>query len=219
MTLSAHQPSYLPWLGLFHKLAHCDSFIVLDDVEMSGKDKNNWCNRCVIAGPGGETMLTVPLRHRHGKRIREIEVNGDRWMEKHRKALDFTYPRHNYGSLIQPPVAHASDVHKTTVMLAELLRITTPMVLQSEHPTEATGEDMLLGYCRMFGADRFLFGAMGRDYVTLSKWERAGIAPIFSDFTVPEYERRGPKPTRILSVVDAIAHVGIERTREMVVGG
>ena len=39
--LSAHQPVYLPWLGLFHKIALADIFCVFDIVQYQRKDFNN----------------------------------------------------------------------------------------------------------------------------------------------------------------------------------
>ena len=32
-TMAMHQPNYVPWLGYFHKLARCDTFVHLDTVQ------------------------------------------------------------------------------------------------------------------------------------------------------------------------------------------
>ena len=32
-SMAMHQPNYVPWLGYFHKLASCDSFVHLDTVQ------------------------------------------------------------------------------------------------------------------------------------------------------------------------------------------
>ena len=42
MILTAHQPVYLPWLGLFHKIALADEFVFFDQVQYLPKD---WMNR------------------------------------------------------------------------------------------------------------------------------------------------------------------------------
>ena len=42
MILTAHQPVYLPWLGLFHKIALSDTFVYFDQVQYLPKD---WMNR------------------------------------------------------------------------------------------------------------------------------------------------------------------------------
>jgi hypothetical protein len=58
MILTAHQPAYLPWLGLFHKIAISDAFCYFDDVQYQVKD---WNNRNKIKTAGGEVWLTVPV--------------------------------------------------------------------------------------------------------------------------------------------------------------
>jgi len=104
-------------------------------------------------------------------------------------------------------------------ILAYFMGITDGVYFQSDLQPEGHGEDMLLNLCRRFNADRFLFGRNGHNYVTLEKWKRAGIEPLFQNFLVPEYPRIGPPTARILSTVDAIANIGLERTREIVMGG
>ncbi len=226
MTLSAHQPCYLPWLGYFHKLAHCDLFVVLDDVPLSGVDKDNWVNRVWISGPPGDTLLTVPLRRKGhaGAALRDVPVDGTRWIAKHRRSLEQTYahaPSHDY--LVVSELANSwrtpADFAWAVNTLAGKMGTLRPMRLQSRAGAVGHGEDMLLDLCRHFNADRFLFGRNGRDYVTMDKWRAAGIEPVFQDFTVPEYPRRGPPTMRILSAVDAIANIGLDQTREIVMGG
>ena len=58
MILTAHQPVYLPWLGLFHKIALADAFRYLDDVQYQ---VNGYNNRNRIKGRNGSFLLTVPV--------------------------------------------------------------------------------------------------------------------------------------------------------------
>ena len=39
--VSGHQPVYLPWLGLFHKISLCDKFVYMDTVQYLNNDWNN----------------------------------------------------------------------------------------------------------------------------------------------------------------------------------
>ena len=60
MILTAHQPTYLPWLGLFHKIALADKFCFFDDVQYQPKD---WNNRNKIKFSNGkENWLSVPVK-------------------------------------------------------------------------------------------------------------------------------------------------------------
>ena len=58
LILTAHQPVYLPWLGLFHKIALADSFVWFDDVQYQKKD---WNNRNKIKTQNGPIWLIVPV--------------------------------------------------------------------------------------------------------------------------------------------------------------
>ena len=76
MILTAHQPVYIPWLGLFHKIALSDKFVFFDEVQYLPRD---WMNRNKIKTAAGATWLTVPVfkkGHRE-KKTSEIEINNE----------------------------------------------------------------------------------------------------------------------------------------------
>ena len=60
MILAAHQPAYLPWLGYLHKLACCDVFVIVDDVQYEAQ---NFQNRNRLKINNGVAWVTVPLEH------------------------------------------------------------------------------------------------------------------------------------------------------------
>ena len=62
MKLTAHQPVYLPWLGLFHKINLCDYFCYFDIVQYQHKDYNN---RNLIKTNSGAKWLTVPVESKN----------------------------------------------------------------------------------------------------------------------------------------------------------
>ena len=87
MILTAHQPVYLPWLGLFHKIALADTFVFFDQVQYLPKD---WMNRNKIKTTSGEIFLTVPVftKGHRDKKTSEIEINNnENWQNKHLKTI------------------------------------------------------------------------------------------------------------------------------------
>ena len=74
MIVAIHQPNYLPWLGYFYKIAKCDMFVLLDNVQYA---KNSFINRNKIKTPQGELWLTVPVKSkgRFGQLIKEVEID------------------------------------------------------------------------------------------------------------------------------------------------
>lgn len=73
MVLTAQQPVYLPWLGLFHKIAISDAYCYLDTVQYQIQDFNN---RSRIKTANGPILLTVPVKAKGylDKTIKDIEI-------------------------------------------------------------------------------------------------------------------------------------------------
>ena len=97
MIITAHQPNYLPWIGLFHKICLADRHIIYDDVELP---HYGFVNRTDILGKDGIKTLTVPIHrqtHRN-HRILDIHIDksNDRWRRKHWMSMVFAYKRARY---------------------------------------------------------------------------------------------------------------------------
>ena len=96
MILTAHQPVYLPWLGLFHKIAMADLFISFDQVQYLKKD---WNNRNKIKSYKGPIWLTVPVlsKGHYQKCICDIEINNSLpWARKHWRTINTSYAKAPY---------------------------------------------------------------------------------------------------------------------------
>ena len=93
MILTAQQPAYLPWIGLFHKISLADSFCYMDDVQYQVNDFNN---RNKVKGPNGPFWLTVPVfrKDHFNLKIKEARiVNNESWQSKHWKSLLSCYSK------------------------------------------------------------------------------------------------------------------------------
>ncbi len=81
--LAAHQPNYMPWLGLFYKLGQADVWVVGDDVQYT---RHGLINRNRIRTATGWQWLTVPVLTR-GRGLQSIcDVLMDTtqtWQRKH----------------------------------------------------------------------------------------------------------------------------------------
>lgn len=91
--LAAHQPNYLPWLGVLAKAVQADVFVLADDVQFS---KHGYTNRNRIRTAGGWQWLTVPVRTRGrgGQRLRDVAVDETQpWPRKHLESLRWNYGR------------------------------------------------------------------------------------------------------------------------------
>ena len=87
MILTAHQPVYLPWLGLLHKIAISDVFVSFNQVQYLPRD---WNNRNRIKTPNGPMWLTVPVltKNKFHQKINEVRINNTlNWRHKHWRSI------------------------------------------------------------------------------------------------------------------------------------
>ncbi len=77
MKVAVHQPTFLPWVGFFNKLAHADVFIIMAGVDWSSGD---YLNRCKINGG----WVTIPHARMPGEArpISEVEYTDERLIRK-----------------------------------------------------------------------------------------------------------------------------------------
>ena len=104
-----------------------------------------------------------------------------------------------------------------TARVCQLLGITTPRVFSSELAGEGEASYRLASLCKALGADAYLSGPGGRQYMDLQVFERAGIQVLWQEFVPPTYPQTFPAAGFVenLSVVDALFDCG-EQARAFV---
>lgn len=226
--LAIHQPAYLPWLGYLDRIARVDVFAWLDTVQF---EKNSYTNRNRVRTPDGRTLwLTVPLltKGHTAKSIREMKINPtERWQEKHLKTLEQCYHRAPHFAAHFPEVreliATATDDFAGLALrmlrhFLERLAIPTRIVPASELGATARKGELVLELCAKAGADRYLSGPLGREYLDPAAFAAQGIALEFHDFRHPEYPQAGPGFVPALGCVDALFNLGAAGTRSLLAG-
>lgn len=216
MILTAHQPQYLPWLGLFHKIALSDEFCFFDIAQYRTKS----FNRNKIKTPQGASFLTVPVLTKGymEKKFYEIEINNDvHWRKDHFKTLYLNYKKAPFFSAYSD---FFEDLYKkdwryftqlTEYMLQWFLKelgITVIFSKASEQKFEGKGSDLVLDMCKKLGADIYVFGSLGKKYAKAEEYKKAGIHPYFQEYTHPQYEQRWGEFIPFLSIVDLLFNCG-----------
>lgn len=227
MHISINQPAYLPWPGYFDRIARSDLHVVLDHVQF---EKNSFVNRNRILGPNGPLWLTVPVRTkgRFGRLpIHEVEIdNTQKWARKHIQSLRAGYSKAPHFDDCWPELQAVLDsgwerlgdlCRETTSHLLGLLGISTPMVFSSDHDFSSRKSDLVLDICKHFGADVYLSGPFGGDYLELEAFQRHGIKVAFHDYHQDPYIQVGMEFVPNLSVVDLLFNQGLA-SRECLVG-
>lgn len=198
MILTAHQPAYLPWLGYFDKIARADVFVYLDTVQF---EKNSFINRNQIKTPQGALWLTIPVKtkgHTSGS-LRTTEIDDSQpWRAKHLKSIEMNYrkaarfdecfPKFEALLTIQESNLAEYCLHQLRFWLDEL-SIDTRVVRSSELPITSAKSNLVLDLCQHFGAQHYLSGALGRDYLVEKDFSNAGIAIEYQSFQSPTYRQ------------------------------
>ncbi len=217
LILTAHQPAYLPWLGLFHKIALADRFVSFNQVQYQPKD---WNNRNRIKAIDGPIWLTVPVLRKGylEKKICDMAINNDMpWARKHWKSLQANYAKAPYFEKYADFFEDTYSRHwETLVELNEYMLRWFLDTLEIATPVESAGDNdfhghkgtLVLDMCRKLGAAVYIFGAQGKDYADEVTFREAGITPIFQDYHHPIYSQLYGGFQSHLSIVDLLFNCG-----------
>src|SRR3989338_4093764 len=96
MLVAAHQPNYLPYCGFFHKIAHCDVFVIIDTVQFVKNGAFAWQHRNRVRSNNGWMWLTVPVltKGKSAQKINEVEIMNDiNWRHKHWQSIYQNYKK------------------------------------------------------------------------------------------------------------------------------
>jgi hypothetical protein len=215
--LTAHQPAYLPWLGLFHKISLADKFVFLDDVQYQTGD---WNNRNKIKTSQGPTWLTVPVLSKHHLHlnVKEVHINNTPpWRRKHLKSIHLAYGKAPYFSryidffeeVYFREWEKLADLNEYMLkQFLKLLGLEVPFSKLSDFPIREKKSALVLELCRQMNADLFVFGALGRDYADVPAFERAGIQVYFQQYEHPVYQQLHGPFVSGLSIVDLLFNHG-----------
>ena len=214
MILTAHQPVYLPWLGLFHKIELANEFVSFNQVQYLPKD---WNNRNYINNGVEKTWLTLPvLRSNHrDKVLTEIQINNDtRWNIKHWRSLKHFYGKTKYFSRYSDFFEHVY-LKKTWDYLVDIneymlkwflseLSIKTKFIDARSLNLVGYKSDLVLDMCKKLKAKTYVFGEKGLDYANQESFEKNGIKVIFQNYCHPTYTQTSKEFIKNLSIVDLL---------------
>ena len=223
MILTAHQPVYLPWLGLFHKIMLADMFCVFDIVQYQRRDYNN---RNKIMTNSGPIWLTVPVEssNRFESIISETKIINNGWNKKHIKSIKLAYRKTKYfdnyfGDLefiLLREYKYLADLNYDILLFAlSAMNINVPVVKASDYDFCGKKSDLVLDMCIQLGADSYIFGEQGKNYADESAFVKNGVSVYFQSYVHPKYNQFGNEFNPYMSFVDLLFNEG-EYSRDII---
>jgi hypothetical protein len=169
--------------------------------------------------------LTIPVATAGlaEQRINQASINDPRWARKHWATISQTFAKQPHFSSYRDEWQRCFDdasklelLHDVNVrflqMLAGQLSVSTPIVDDREFEiAEDTPSGKLVQLCQQVGADRYVTGAAGLDYLEVDRFHAAGIALDVIEYEhYPAYPQRSDEFRHGVSVLDLLASVGDE---------
>ncbi len=229
MILAIHQPSYFPWLGLLDKVSKSDVYMVMDEVQLS--DSAYQHRNLFVTADGKAKFLTIPInRSRYLKRAyRELEIAGREWRTRHQAFIRNSYGKHPCAAELMPHLERyfaadyrllAEAVIASMRLSFELFGIRTRVILQSEmdYDRSLRRGELVVALARAAGADCYLSGAGGREYLSESAFSGHPVLR-YNEFTHPRYPQKGAAEfVPGLACVDALFNLGVDGARALLAG-
>lgn len=221
--VTIHQPNYLPWLGFFGKIKKSECFVILDNV---GFDREGLTQRNKIRVANGWSWLTLPVsKSPIGTPINEITLANDRWQRKHWKTINESYIKTDYfktfGSffegLYREDYEYICQVNEKIIFyLLNCFGIDVEVVRASSlnRNPESMKTDLLIEILKEVGAETYISGPSGKNYLEREKFKNCGINLEFFEFTHPVYKQRYPGFEPGMAAIDLLFNLG-EKSKEL----
>ncbi len=220
MRVAIHQPNFLPWLGYFYKMAQCDVFVLLDNVQYT---KNSFINRNRIKTPQEAMWLTVPvkIKGRFGQLIKDVEItNKVDWRKKHLGTLETNYRKAEF---FEPVFQSLKAIYfmgdwnnlcELNIRLLEwtlsLLKLEKKLVRASDLNVEGESTQLLINIVKKLGGNIYLSGFGGAKYQEEELFKKAGVTLTYYAFEHPVYPQLWAGFVPNLSIIDLLFNCGPE---------
>ena len=224
-TVAIVQSNYIPWKGYFDLIAAVDEFILYDDMQYTRRD---WRNRNKIKTPEGVIWLTVPVKvkGKFTQLIRETEIDGSAWAEKHWQSLVHHYQRascfQEISLWLRPLYLKANYTQLSALnrvfieQVCAYLGIRTVISNSWDYALADGKSRRLADLCLQAGAAEYISGPAAKGYIDEQEFTDAGIKLSWFNYEgYPEYPQLWGDFTHYVSIVDLLFNCGKDSAKKM----
>lgn len=215
MIVAIHQPDYIPWLGYFYKIASCDVFVYLDDVQYSNTAAHNFN---IIKSPQGEVRLKIPVKQTMGDFINQVSTRDELgWKKRHLQTIIFNYKKSKYFDFIYPDLEKLYNNNYSNIAdfniainkyICDGFGIHRKTVYSSGMSIESTRQQRVIDICKYVDADEYLSGTGARAYQDENEFLSQGIKLTYNRYKPIVYTQLWGSFIPCLSVLDYIFNMG-----------
>ena len=223
-TVAIHQPNFLPWLGYFYKIANCNQFVILDNVDFQQGNLTSLTNRTKIKCSGQAHYFTISVKKGDSKLIKDICV--DKFatrIDKQIRTIQLNYakspffkemfPLFNQVLLESMKFDLMNDLNEYLIkFICNILEIKTPIIRASELKIQTSDRnERIIEICKALSSKIYFSGNGGRKYHDEGLFNRNGIEIKYTDFIQGEYKQVGNNFIPGLSIIDVLFNCGISK--------
>jgi hypothetical protein len=231
--VAIHQPNFFPWLGYFSKIALCDKFVFLDDVQLPRTGAGSWVNRVHVFIGGKVQWLTLPIDKASGglRSINEVRIVADeRWRKKNVDSIHLNYRKAPFHGEVFPVVEGlliSSECNLAEFNVRAILAIAGKLGIPESTFVRSSAlsvsgylsTDRLVQLVKAVDGTAYLYGGAANaadGYQENEKFVEAGLTPVAQDFRHPLYSQVNTESFQPgLSVIDALMNVGFDGARRL----
>lgn len=220
MTVSIHQPNYLPWLGFFGKIKRSDKFVIFDNVQYP-RSKGHFGNRNKIKIYNDSKWLTVPVEGKSEmKNFNQIKYKDTNWKEEHLRLIEQFYKKTTYFCIYFDDFKEVllKDYNSISHLSSELiiwflskLNINTEIIYSSELVDEdITGADRILAILKELKATKYITGSGpgSMRYINEKDFKEAGIELEWQSYLHPRYRQINGEFIPYMNILDLLFNEG-----------
>lgn len=224
MIACIHQPSYWPWLGLLDKIAKSDTFILLDEAQVS---KGTYQYRNIFWCNGKAKFVTLPVTFNLGMSFNEMNFSNDLWKDDHLAKFRNYYLKAPYFGEVFEPVSRLYQLNfkKPIDLLIEImsfsfdiLGINVKLLRSSSFGLNGKKGEMVLNLCKQVSARQYLAGRGSYEYMQeyLHLFQQENIEVVWHSFKHPVYTQSSKYPFQEgLGCLDLFFFEGFENSKKI----
>jgi hypothetical protein len=218
MIISANQPYFCPFPGLFHKAYLSDVLVILDAVQFP--QGTTWLSRNRFKNAQGPLWMTIPVWKRGLglQNINQVRICYEgRWQRKHLESLKSAYGNapyfENHLSFIEEMFSSLFEklVDLNLAIIGHLMnciQIKTRLVLLSELGVKGRGTQLLIEICKALNASSFLAQSQTKKYLDADLFQKDGTELRYFRYSAPIYPQLWGDFLANLSTFDLVFNCG-----------
>jgi len=218
VSVSIHQPNFLPFIGFFQKMAISDVFVILDTVQYS---HDSYTQRTRIRTKDSWMWLTIPIKKNYKfHQIKDILLPDDgKWQKQHKLSLISLYSKCKFFDDEFVNEYYSENGGFKTLQqfnefgiffLKEKFKINTKILRASELKIDENlkSTDLLIEIVQKMKGDIYISGSGGAKYLDELQFKENSIELKYFSFKPWKYHQRWENFEPYMSAIDLFFNCG-----------